>query len=46
MYTLQLWVDVIPDRFATTIFKVSEKTPNQQIKIVGQTTPGWGAKSA
>ncbi len=43
-YTLQVWVDVIPDRFATATLKVSEKLANGHVNIVGQTTPGWGSK--
>lgn len=43
-YTFSIWVDIIPDRFATTIFKVTEKLENGHINIVGQTSPGWGYK--
>jgi hypothetical protein len=44
VYTLSIWVDVMPDRFATTIFKVSEKLENGHVNLVGQNSPGWGFK--
>ena len=41
-YGLLFWVNVSPDRFATTLFKVTEKFADGRTKVIGQTNPAWG----
>ncbi|MEO1263578.1 MAG: hypothetical protein AAFZ15_32500, partial [Bacteroidota bacterium] len=43
-YHLYLWVNVLPDRFATTLFRVTEKLENGQVNIICQINPAWGYK--
>lgn len=41
-YHLQLWVNIKPDKFASANIKITEKWPDGQSFVIGQTTPGWG----
>ena len=42
-YTVQLWVDALPDRFSQTVFQVKETLANGHINLIGQTNPAWGS---
>ena len=44
-YTMQVWVNALPDRFSQIIFQVKEKLDNGHINLLGQTNPSWGAKA-
>ena len=41
-YHLKLWVNILPDRFAITHFKITEKRTDGMTFTIGQTSPGWG----